>query len=210
MTASSRTRALALSGIVAPLWCTILIVAQGILNPEYSHVKMPISALAALPTGWIQNVNFYVTGALIGLFIAALNAAVRPATRGRAGFALLMIGAAALALNGLFPWEMIDGVPTEPPAHAATAIVTFAATGSGMIVFSRRMNADPRWRALAAYTLWSGIVVLILFVIVGFFAVDNGAPLHEWTGLLQRILVTVWMAWIVVLAAANFWTCRTG
>ena len=97
---------------------------------------------------------------------------------------------------------MNDAVPTEPPAHAATAIVTFAATGSGMIAFSRRMNANPRWRAFSAYTLWSGIVVLILFVLVGFFAVDNGAPLHEWTGLLQRILVTVWMAWIIVLAFA--------
>jgi hypothetical membrane protein len=193
---------LALAGIIGPLWSTTLIVVQGALHPDYSHVKMPISALAAWPTGWIQNLNFYISGVLILLFIVGLNGAVRPTPRGRAGFALLLIGGMALMMNGVFPWKMIDGVPTEPPAHAASAITTFAATGVGMIVFSRRMNADARWRRHAAYTLWSGIVVLILFVIVGFFAVDNGAPLHEWTGLIQRILVGVWLSWMIVLALA--------
>ena len=184
------------------MWSTTLIVIQGVLHPEYSHVKMPISALAAFPMGWIQNLNFYVTGVLIVLFVVGLHGAVRATPRGRAGFALLLIGGAALAMNGVFPWKMIDGIPTEPPAHAASAITTFAATGVGMIVFSRRMNADARWRVHAAYTLWSGILVLILFVIVGFFAVDDGAPLHEWAGLIQRILVAVWLAWTIVLAVA--------
>lgn len=196
----SRARTLALAGLVAPLWFTTLIVVQGLLLPEYSHVKMPISALAAFPIGWLQNLNFFVTGVLMILFIMGLNGRVRPTPRGRAGFALLLIGATALMINGVFPWKMIDGVPTEPPAHAASAITTFASTGVGMIVFSRRMTADARWRGRATYTLWSGILVLVLFVIVGFFAVDDGAPLHEWTGLIQRILAAVWLAWIIKLA----------
>ena len=200
--ASSRTRALALTGVVGPVLSATLIVVQGVLHPEYSHVKLPISALAAWPLGWIQNLNFYVSGVLTILFITGLHGAVRRTPRGYAGFALLLIGGAALAMNGMFPWKMIDGVPTEPPAHAASAITTFASTGIGMIVFSRRMNADPRWGRYAAYTLWSGVLVLILFVIVGFFAVDIGAPLHEWTGLIQRILVAVWLVWMIVLALA--------
>ena len=202
MAVLSRARTLALAGLVAPLWFTTLIVVQGLLHPEYSHVELPISALAALPMGWMQNLNFFVTGALMILFVAGLNGDVRPTPRGYVGFALLLIGGAALILNGVFPWKMIDGVLTEPPAHAASAIATFASTGVGMIVFSRRMAADARWRSHAVYTLWSGILVLILFVIVGFFAVDNGAPLHEWTGLLQRILAAVWLAWIIKLARA--------
>jgi hypothetical membrane protein len=198
----SRARTLALAGLVAPLWFTTLIVAQGLLHPEYSHVRLPISALAAFPMGWVQNLNFFATGALMILFIAGLNGSVRPTPRGYVGFALLLIGGAALMMNGMFPWQMVDGVPTEPPAHAVSAIATFASTGLGMIVFSRRMTADGRWRDHAAYTLWSGIFVLILFILVGFFAVDNGAPLHEWTGLIQRILAAVWLAWIIKLALA--------
>jgi hypothetical membrane protein len=200
LAALSRPKVLALAGFVGPLWFTTLIVVQGLLHPEYSHVKLPISALAAFPTGWLQNLNFCVTGVFMILFIIGLNGGVRPTPRGRAGFALLLIGATALMMNGVFPWTMIDGVPTEPPAHAASAITTFASTGVGMIVFSRRMTADARWRSCATYTLWSGILVLVLFVIVGFFAVDEGAPLHEWTGLIQRILAAVWLVWIIKLA----------
>ena len=199
---SSRTRALALAGIVGPIWSTTLIIVQGVLHPGYSHVRLPISALAAWPLGWIQNLNFCVSGLFTILFVAGLNGAVRPTPRGRTGAALLVIGGVALAMNGIFPWKMIDGVPTEPPAHAASAIATFASTGIGLIVFSRRMDADLRWRGYAAYTRWSGMLVLVLFVIVGFFALDEGAPLHEWTGLIQRILVAVWLVWMIVAARA--------
>jgi hypothetical protein len=63
---------------------------------------------------------------------------------------------------------MVDGVPTETPPHVVGAVMTFAATGLGLIVFSRRMVADPRWHDLATYTMYSGIAVLLLFVTVGF------------------------------------------
>ena len=62
--ATARARALALAGIVGPIWFTLLVVLQGFLQPDYSHVRSPISALGAWPTGWIQNLNFDVTGAL--------------------------------------------------------------------------------------------------------------------------------------------------
>jgi hypothetical protein len=69
-----------------------------------------------------------------------------------------------------------------------------------LIVFSRRMVADPRWRDLATYTMASGIAVFLLFVAVGFFAVDDGTPLHPWAGLVQRMLCAVWFLWLIVLA----------
>jgi hypothetical membrane protein len=196
----TRTHNLALAGIIGPIWSTALIVVQGVLQPDYSHIKMPISALAAWPKGWIQNLNFYVMGALTIIFALALHRSVRPMSRGGAGIALLAIGGSGLVLDGLFPWKMVGGVPTETPPHVVGAITTFASTGLGLIVFSRRMSADSRWRHLAAYTLCSGIAVLVLFVLVGFFAVDNGAPLHSWTGLLQRVLVAVWCVWMIALA----------
>jgi hypothetical membrane protein len=133
-------------------------------------------------------------------FAFALHSAVQPTARGRAGFALLLLGGIGLVLAGAFPWKMVNGVPTETPPHVVGAITTFAATGLGLIVFSRRLNADPRWHDLATYTLYSGIAVLVLFVMVGFFAVDDGTPLHPWAGLIQRVLCGVWFAWMIVLA----------
>ena len=141
-------RALALSGLIGPIWFTAWVVLQGCLQPDYSHLRLPIGALAAWPTGWMQNLNFYVSGAFIIAF--------------------------------------------------ALALTTFAATGLGMVVLSRRLSADARWRDLAGYTRYSGIIVLVLFITVGFFAVDDGTPLHPWAGLIQRLLVTVWFAWMIV------------
>ena len=173
---------------------------QGFLQPDYSHVKLPISALAAWPTGWIQNVNFYVTGALTMIFAFALHRGVQPTRRGAFGCALLAMGGLGIVLAGIFPWQMVDRVPTETPPHVVGAMMAFAATGFGLVVFSRRMVADRHWRDLARYTLYTGIVVLVLFVTVGFFAIDDGAPLHSWAGLLQRVLVAVWFACTIVLA----------
>ena len=195
-----RAKTLALAGVIGPLLFTTLVVVQGLLAPDYSHVRLPVSALAAWPTGWIQNVNFYVTGALTIAFAFALHRGVRRTPRGAAGFVLLAIGGAGVVLAGVFPWRMVNGIPTETPAHVVGAVMAFAATGVGFVAFSRRMAADPRWRGLAAYTLWTGIAVLLLFIAVGFFAIDEGTPLHPWAGLLQRVLCGVWFACLAVLA----------
>ena len=196
----ARSRSLALAGIVAPLWFTAWVVVQGLLLPDYSHVRLPISALTAWPTGWMQILNFWVTGALTMAFAFGLHRAVRPARQGPAGSALLAIGGLGVLLAGVFPWVMIDGVPTETPAHVVGAVMAFAASGLGLVVFSRRMAADSKWRDLATYTLLTGIAVLALFVAVGFFAIDDGTPLHPWAGLLQRILCAIWFTCTIVLA----------
>ena len=50
-------RQLAIAGIVAPVWFITLVIVQGVLQPDYNHISLPISALAAWPAGWIQNLN---------------------------------------------------------------------------------------------------------------------------------------------------------
>jgi hypothetical protein len=62
------------------------------------------------------------------------------------------------------------------------------------------MAADPEWRDLSTYVLGTGIVMLLLFIVVGGFAIDEGTPLHSWAGLLQRVLVAIWFGCIVVMA----------
>ena len=194
-----RVRTLALAGIIGPIFFTTLVVLQGFLLPEYSHVRMPISALAAWPNGWIQTINFYVVGLLMMAFAVALHLSVQATRREGTGFALLVMSGLGLVLAGVFPWHMVNGVPTETPAHVVGAVMTFVSTGLGLVVFSRRMAADPRWRDLAAYTMCTGIVVLLLFIAVGFFAIDEGTPLHQWAGLLQRVLCAVWFACLITL-----------
>jgi hypothetical membrane protein len=198
---SPRSRAtLALAGIIGPVCFTALVIVQGMLQPEYSHVRLPISALAAYPTGWIQILNFCVFGASIIALALGLHADLSPTRGGLAGIVLLVISGVGIILAGIFPWVMVNGEPTVTPAHAAAAVTSFGATGLAWIVLSRRMAADPRWHSLSKYSLTTGIAVIALFAMIGGFARADTAPLHAWLGLLQRLLCAVWFAWMVVAA----------
>jgi hypothetical protein len=73
----ARARTLAPCGFVGPVLFTTLVILQGALIPEHSHVRLPISALAAWPTGWIQNVNFFVAGLLTIAFAYGLHLRVQ-------------------------------------------------------------------------------------------------------------------------------------
>ena len=153
MRTARRMKALALTGIVAPVLFIMLVAAQGILQPDYSHVAMPISALAAWPWGWLQNLNFFVFATLMGAFAIGLHAAIQPTPFGAVGIALLLASAVGTFMAGVFHWVNIDGIPTETSQHVAAAVLTFACGGTGLIVLSRRMTADSRWHDLAAYVL---------------------------------------------------------
>lgn len=191
---------LGLAGIIGPLVFITLVIIQGLLQPDYSHVRMPISALAAWPAGWLQNLNFFFLAATNAAYTMGLHAAIRPTRLGSVGIAFLLVSCVGLMLAGLFPWIDVNGVPTETPPHVVGAVTTFLGLGTGLIVLCGRMKADASWRSLSTYVLGTGVAILILFVLVGFFAVDDGAPLHEWAGLLQRVLVAIWVGCQLVMA----------
>ena len=186
--------------MIGPLCFIALVTVQGIRQPDYSHLAMPISALAAWPAGWMQNLNFFLLGTLNAGFTVGLHNEIRATRFGVIGILLLLVSCLGLLLAGLFPWINLDGVPTETPQHVVGAVLTFSGASTGFLVLSRRMRADPRWHSLSAYVLATGIVMLILFIVVGFFAVDPGTPFHRWAGLLQRVLVGVWIACQLVIA----------
>ena len=184
---------LAIAGVVGPLFFIALVVVQGMLQPDYSHIAMPISALAAWPAGWMQNLNFFLLGTLNAAFAIGLHNGIRTTRFGLIGILLLLASCLGFLLAGLFPWINLNGVPTETPQHVIGAVLVFSGASIGLLVLSRRMSADPRWHSLSAYVAGTGIVMVILFIVVGFFAIDAGTPFHRWAGLLQRVLVAVWV-----------------
>ncbi|MFL5617280.1 MAG: DUF998 domain-containing protein [Gemmatimonadaceae bacterium] len=201
----------ALAGILGPLCFTVLVIVEGMLSPDYSHVRLPISALAAYPTGWLQRLNFYQLGALMAFFTIGLHRAVGRTHYGGAGIGLLLLNAAGLFVAGTFSWIMVDGVPTETAPHVAGAVMAFAGAGLGLMALAPRLRTDPRWRALATYTLATGATILALFVLMATLAIPDSAPLHRWVGLIQRIVVALWFACTIALATQmwRFGAART-
>jgi hypothetical membrane protein len=191
---------LAVAGLIGPSLFIALVIVQGVLQPDYSHIAMPISALAAWPVGWLQNLNFFVVATLMGAFTIGVDAAIRRTRFGLVGIGLLLASSIGLFMAGLFPWINVNGVPTETPQHVVAAVLTFFCAGTGLVVLSRRMTADSRWHDLATYVLGTGVAVLLLFIVVGGFAIDEGAPFHRWAGLLQRVMVVVWFVCLLVMA----------
>jgi hypothetical membrane protein len=201
MSTGPRVSKLLIAGIIAPIWFTTLVIIQGVMQPDYDHVTMPISALAAWPAGWLQRINFYGIALLMALFAIGVHRSVRPTRFGLTGIGLLLASALGLLLSGLFSWISVDGVPTETKPHVAAAVLVFVGASTGFIALSRRMSADPHWRSLAPYVLATGILMLVFFIAVGALGIPDGTPLHPWVGLLQRVLILFWFACMAIIAS---------
>ncbi len=104
-------------------------------------------------------------------------------------------------LEGVFPAIDASGAfSNEQVGHTVGAFMSFLGAGIGLIVTSRRLATDPRWRSVAAYALTTGIALVILFFAFGGLAESPGAPLHPWMGLFQWVMVAVWFTCTIVLA----------
>jgi hypothetical membrane protein len=192
--------ALSAAGIAGPIIFVLVVIVQSLLHPDYSQVKLPISALAAWPGGWLQSVNFVIFGLLMISFAIGLHLGVRPSRAGVIGPALLVLSGVGLMIAGFFPWTNANGDFVVPAGHLLGALLSFLGAGSGLIAVSRRMAADPRWRVVATYALASGIAIVILFVATFALVLPPRAPLHSSGGLVQRVTLLVWFPCTVVLA----------
>jgi Protein of unknown function (DUF998) len=147
-------------------------------------------------------VNFAVFGLLLIAFAVGLQRGLRATGAGVAGPVLLGCNGVELVLAGSFPLRenAAGGVDDPIGVHSLNGRIFFLSIGIALVVLSLRLRDDPGWRGLASYVLGTGIALLVLFVVVGALAVRAGAPLHDWLGLVQRLVLGVWLSCIVVLA----------
>src|SRR5215210_2723852 len=185
--------ALAVAGIVGPILFTVAFIVQGLFRiGEYSPVAEVVSALEAGPWGWVQQVNFVVFGLLTVAFAVGLHLGLRPTRWGVIGPSLLVLSGMALVWAAVLPLrEDAAGVTYGPGLHIVGGMTYFLSSALGLIVVSRRLAVDPRFRQLGGYALTAGITGVALFVLMGAFVVPEDAPLHAWAGLAQRIVILV-------------------
>jgi hypothetical membrane protein len=179
------------AGIIGPALFTAAFLAQeAFRRDDYDPVAEPVSALEAGPNGWVQQVNFVVFGLLTVAFAVGLHRGLRPTKAGVVGPALLLVSGVGSLLAAAFPLrEDAAGVTYDPGGHRVAGFMFFLTSAVGLIVVSRRVARDPKWRRLAKYTRVAGMVALI-----GFFAgpplfMLDDAPLHDWAGLYQRVFI---------------------
>jgi hypothetical membrane protein len=182
---------LAWAGIVGPVLFTATFMAQeAFRTDEYSPIAEPVSALEAGPNGWVQQVNFVVFGLLTIAFAVGLHRGLRRTRAGVLGPALLFVSGIGLLLAAIFPLrEDAAGVTYDPGGHIVAGLTFFLSSAVGLIVVSRRLARDPKWRNIATYTLAAGTLALAGFFVMGALVMPDDAPLHDWAGLAQRALI---------------------
>lgn len=184
-------RQAAWAGIVGPILFTAgFLVQEAFRQDEYSPLAEPVSALEAGPNGWIQQLNFVVFGVLTIIFAVGLDRGVRATRSGHIGPVLLGVSGVGCLLAAAFPLrEDAAGVTYDPGGHIVAGMVFFLTSAVGLIALSRPLRQDDRWRGLAGYAAGAGALALVGFVLMGALAMPDDAPLHDWAGLGQRLIV---------------------
>lgn len=179
------------AGMIGPVLFTGAFLAQEALRRgDYHPLAEPVSALEAGPNGWIQQINFAVFGLLTIAFAVGFHRGLRATRAGIAGPAFLFLSGIGLLLAAAFPLsEDAAGLIFRPVGHIVGGSTFFLSSALGLIVVSRRLARDLRWRNLATYTLVAGIVAAVGFAVGGALVVPDDAPLHSWVGLYQRLII---------------------
>lgn len=182
----------------------------GWLDPGYSSTRMFVSELSLGPQGWVQILNFVLTGTLVVAFGRGLAAHFSTGAASRAGPVLVQIIGVSLLASGPFttdPSAMLDQSTTHGLVHGIFGAVVFTFAPASCFVFYRRFRKDPMWRSLAGWTLFSGIVLTLGIGILKI-SQQPGSGLFDWKGLVQRVLLVTFMAWIFAVASRLRLYCR--
>jgi hypothetical membrane protein len=186
-------RVAALAGITGPIVFTVTFLVQQLArSAEYDPIAEPVSALEAGPNGWIQQANFVVFGVMLFVFALGVHRGVARSRFGILGPALLGVASIGLILAAALPLrEDAAGATYDPGGHFFAGITFFSSTSLAMLVLSRRLAKDPRFRSLAIYSAVCGALALVGFVVMGRFVMPDDAPLHDVAGLIQRVVIMV-------------------
>jgi hypothetical membrane protein len=181
------------AGVIGPVLFTLAFLAQeAFRRGEYDPLAETVSALEAGPNGWIQQVNFVVFGLMTLAFAFGLHQGIAPARLGILGPTFLGLACLGLFLAAAFPLREDEaGEAYDPGGHFIAGVTFFLSTSLALVMLSRRMTRDPWWRGLARYTLVCGVLALIGFVVMGRFVIPDNAPLHDYAGLAQRLIIVL-------------------
>jgi len=179
------------AGVAGPaLFTALFVVQEWFRSGTYDPVAEPVSALEAGPDGWIQQLNFVVFGVLTLVFAVGLHAGIERTRAGWLGPGLLGVSGIGLLVAAAFPLRAdATGAVYDPGGHFVGGVLFFPVTAAAFVTLSRRLARDPRWRRLAPYTLGAGIAGIVGVVVSVTLVFPDGAPLADWAGLVQRVLI---------------------
>jgi hypothetical membrane protein len=187
-------------GILVGLLFNGTVLLQSAVRPGFDLRTLPLSLLSLGSFGWVQTLNFIISGVLIMGCAAGLRRAV-PSRAGAFASAMLLLYGVGLAAAGIFPADPVDGFPIGSRRaevmtwHANLHGLAFAVAHLGIVLaaitFAARFGAQglKRWAALSAATA----AIIPALIILGF---SNAAVI----GLAFFMTGVVGMSWLGLVA----------
>jgi hypothetical protein len=121
----------------------------------------------------------------------------------RAGPVFVQSIGASLIASGPFttdPSSMFDQSTAHGIVHGIFGAVVFTLAPLSCFVFYRRFRSDPAWRPLAGWTLATGLLLTLGIPLLKISQLP-GSGLFEWKGLVQRVILVAFMAWVFAVAS---------
>ena len=197
---TTTARSLLRFGIIAGPFYLGLGLIQAMTREGFDLMRHPLSVLANGPGGWVQTVNFLLTGAMVVAAAIGVRRALSPKSGGVSG-ALVVYGLSMIAA-AVFRADPIDGFPIGTPEGMPTSISTagmlhfvFGALAFTSLGIAALLAARRFWQGnsgLAVLSLGAGVLVLAGFF--GGFMLPGIGTLGIWAS------VVVGWAWLMVLS----------
>lgn len=171
--APSSSRLLSAGAVVAgPLFLGAGI-AQGLAREGFGFTRNAISQLALGDLGWVQTVNFVLTGVLLLAGAAGLRRVLRPEPGGTWGPALIAVFGASFLVAAVFRADPGGGFPVGSPeagtlsahgaGHMAGGGIGYLALSVAFVVLARPLAARGH-RGWATASRIAPVVVLTGFM----------------------------------------------
>lgn len=166
------TRSLLGYGVLAgPFFLTVGLI-QALVREGYDFGRHALSHLANGPGGWVQTLNFIVSGLMVIAAAVGFARVLRPQSRAAAW--LLGLWGVSMLAAAVFPADPVAGFPPGTPEGVPTFISTsglvhfmvgalgFTVLGVACFVTARAQKRRGE-RSMARLSVLSGLAVLIGF-----------------------------------------------
>jgi hypothetical protein len=176
---------------------------EGLIRPDYDSFSRYVSELSLGPRGWIQQINFVVFGLLFLPFARGVAEAFPYGKASKAGPVLLTIIGFSLFASGPLvtdPMAMLGNQTTwHGILHGIFGAIVFSLAPVSCFVFLRRFDEDQPWRTLRTWTLAAAVIIIVAVVLMKA-GQSPSNRLHAWVGLVQRVALITYLAWIFTVA----------
>ena len=181
--------------VVAILWA-------GALEPGYSHLGQFVSELGAADASHQQAFSYcglVLCGSLTALFALGLFLRLRPSGWLLAASALVAVVGVARAVAGLFPCDPgcdLEQMSAAARVHALSGFLALTSGALAPLALAAGLRTIGRgW--LYAWSLGVGLVSLVLVPLL-----FGLGPDFLFIGAIQRIILTLFYGWIVMLSVS--------